>query len=536
MQSGASSAVSSYSSMLSKAPALLGQYYIAGTTGTLGSIGENIAADNVISTMLRDSGNWISLSPRVGPQGIDHIFIKRDANGLPRGLIVGESKYNHSQLGETKKDGIQMGSRWTKSRLKAMGERYNKLSTVTKIEKAPLLGNYRKMTLVLKNGKEVCWWQENSRKAWKFSGTEEELREAQKLAAIYGNFLKKAEEGLISYRSRVFQIKPVGDDIRIIIRDASDVDTLKRISKLPILHDITLENAMNKSIDPKTIANELKKKMPHLSNKELMAIAKDLGESTKNLTTRVDKLQIAEKFAMTSLQASAIAAAMDIGLQVLLNDGEIDFARTGISGGAVFVGTIAAQGLNLGLNHWQWSRVMLKSLSKQLGCSVTTLGSTITSTAGGILTSALISYGMYFAGYSDLDTANVAFAAGSIGTLTGVVAGAATMGFATAFGTASTGTAIASLHGAAATNAALAWLGGGAVSAGGGGVAIGAIVVGGVVVVAAVAASYTVFVIYDVATEQKDRDRFRELLSLLSNADSPAFDRMIQNNRCLDGR
>lgn len=63
----------------------------------------------------------------------------------------------------------------------------------------------------------------------------------------------------------------------------------------------------------------------------------------------------------------------------------------------------------------------------------------------------------------------------------GVAAGAAVasmaptaaMWVATTFGTASTGTAISALSGAAATNAALAWLGGGAISAGGAGVAAG---------------------------------------------------------------
>ena len=47
------------------------------------------------------------------------------------------------------------------------------------------------------------------------------------------------------------------------------------------------------------------------------------------------------------------------------------------------------------------------------------------------------------------------------------------MGVATTFGVASTGTAISELAGAAATKAALAWLGGGALSAGGGGMAAG---------------------------------------------------------------
>lgn len=46
--------------------------------------------------------------------------------------------------------------------------------------------------------------------------------------------------------------------------------------------------------------------------------------------------------------------------------------------------------------------------------------------------------------------------------------------------TASTGTAISTLSGAAATNATLAWLGGGAISAGGGGMALGTMVLGGI--------------------------------------------------------
>lgn len=70
-------------------------------------------------------------------------------------------------------------------------------------------------------------------------------------------------------------------------------------------------------------------------------------------------------------------------------------------------------------------------------------------------------------------------AAGSAGT--GLAAGAsvafmgptAAMWVATTFGTASTGTAISALSGIAAQNAALAWLGGGALSASGGGIAAG---------------------------------------------------------------
>lgn len=63
----------------------------------------------------------------------------------------------------------------------------------------------------------------------------------------------------------------------------------------------------------------------------------------------------------------------------------------------------------------------------------------------------------------------------------GGVAGFAAFGSVGMLATASTGTAIGTLSGAAATNATLAWLGGGALSAGGFGMAGGMAVLGGVV-------------------------------------------------------
>ncbi|KSZ58794.1 hypothetical protein Z045_09120 [Rhodococcus pyridinivorans KG-16] len=57
---------------------------------------------------------------------------------------------------------------------------------------------------------------------------------------------------------------------------------------------------------------------------------------------------------------------------------------------------------------------------------------------------------------------------------TGVGTASAVSAAATSFGVASTGAAISGLSGAAAQSAAMAWLGGGALSAGGGGVALGA--------------------------------------------------------------
>lgn len=65
------------------------------------------------------------------------------------------------------------------------------------------------------------------------------------------------------------------------------------------------------------------------------------------------------------------------------------------------------------------------------------------------------------------------------GTAGGFAAAGATTSAVMALGTASTGAAISSLSGVAATNATLAAIGGGAISAGGGGMALGSAILGG---------------------------------------------------------
>jgi hypothetical protein len=85
----------------------------------------------------------------------------------------------------------------------------------------------------------------------------------------------------------------------------------------------------------------------------------------------------------------------------------------------------------------------------------------------------------------DLETESfkaVKIASGGLASLgTGVAAAYGAYAGTMALGTASTGAAISGLSGVAATNATLAWLGGGALSAGGYGIAGGTMVLGGIV-------------------------------------------------------
>lgn len=469
-------ATSSGATVLARADVALARSIIS-PTAYRGSLGEAVAGTSFLKDSLRRTGNWQSISPRSGPQGFDHVFIKTTANGIPVDLLVGESKFNSSRLGMTK-DGIQMGVRWTGRRLAALGGRYLAVAAEPSIASAkmPLLPN-RQISVVLPNGQSRFFWKNSATDTWKFSGRPEELPVARKLAGEYGKILKNAGMGHQSFRSRVFNIVPVGNDLKIDIYDAGNVDRITSLTQLKKLSSMTLNNALAKNTLPsgvcEDIAIRLKSKLA-LSDAEARKMAAQIQRRyfPRELMTSSGW---ARSVAVNAASAALIPVAIElIGMGVT---GELQFDRLALAGGSSFAGVAAGQFVHGGL-LLPTARNALQSISGPLCCSTSMLSSAIASTVGGGVATALFSYGLYFLGYSDLKNANRNMIVGSssvvAGTLfsTGVMMGLAT------WGTASTGTAIASLSGAAATNASLALLGG-SVAVGGTILTLGAILIAG---------------------------------------------------------
>jgi len=141
-------------------------------------------------------------------------------------------------------------------------------------------------------------------------------------------------------------------------------------------------------------------------------------------------------------------------------------------------------------------------VARHLGAQTSSL---IGGLAGGILTTAIYSYGAYGLGYMSLAEANRMMVAGSFGTGAAIGAQAGTLFLVSNFATASTGASISALSGGAATNATMAWLGGGSVATGGGGMAAGSVVLVsgvGVVIIAGTAAVMWYYHIKDAAFEK----------------------------------
>lgn len=66
------------------------------------------ASEQLMDEYFKKSG-WEKL--KVGVNGIDGLYVKRDKDGNITNVLMSESKYNTSQLGDTK-DGKQMSKDW----------------------------------------------------------------------------------------------------------------------------------------------------------------------------------------------------------------------------------------------------------------------------------------------------------------------------------------------------------------------------------------------------------------------------------------
>ena len=461
---------------------------------TKGAFGEQLTAESVLSKVLSD-GKWKSISPRMGPQGIDHIFLKLDPKtNLPKSLMVGESKFGTSRLGDTK-DGKQMGLNWTNKRLHALGKRYLDLANVKAVARMPKYPHY-KLNITLRNGKEVYFWKKSSKVSWKFSGDPTDLNEAIKRAKITGNFLIKAAVGEISYRRRVFHIEPEGNNVKITIKDAGKVGKRSSLSKLPTERVITLQGVLNEKLNPNLkgeIIGLLKNHFKNYKISELEELADNLVEDVKQkaLLKNYGYMQVAKDFVLPAAATAGIAMALDVGVQ-LLADGNIDVRKTLLTGGATTTGVLVAQSLKVALRN----NVLAGSMASKLGFTFTFFNTCLSSTGGAIVTAAIFSYGSYYLGYSDLNTANREMFASAVGIGVGSIATLGTMAAIGTWGTASTGTAIATLSGAAYTNAILAWIGGGSIAAGGGGVALGTTILSGGTIVVAIVTTTAVYYAY----------------------------------------
>lgn len=388
--------------------AYLKKHVSSNSRGIKGAFGESIAQKAYLKNYLEKNGNWKNLTPRLGSQGLDHVFVKYDKYGHPKQLMVAESKYGSSKLGFTK-DGIQMGREWTSKRLIKLGKTYSSLSKYTNMKtgKVPFFCD-EKMEVHLKNGKTEYFYRNNSREPWKFSGTQSELSEAQAKAKEMGYFLDANGRGVIDYRSRIFHIEHIeGGKARITVYDAQNIQTdgnvswskLKKISEASGYkpQEIEISSSQSSKELQRTLTKELRKL--GLNKKDAADTAKYLkndprlgGYSWRNL--------LADTF-KTSVAAGVAAAVIDVGMQ-FINTGKVDIKQAAFTGGTVAIGTLVGESIQIALTKQVTQQVLGKTLTSLLSTN-----------AAAIAVTALLAYGNWLImGNGNLRTATTDFMTG----------------------------------------------------------------------------------------------------------------------------
>lgn len=483
--------------------------------------------DRYLTGYLRSSQAWQPIRSRIGPQGIDGIYLRYDRGGNIRSMIVSEAKYGSSQLGVTR-DGLQLGANWSNRRLSSMAQTYGRISksiaTGTIKVQTPTSGMKHRLQVPLADGKAAVFWRNSESDPWKFAGPRKLLDAAGKQTSRVSSYFDASSRGVVSYRRYLYHTKVTSTGLEVSVRDAKLLDQLHDARRLPVVRRllIPLDGAEQRAIQRMT-RNELKSliraRFPSLPSRDVQQYAEDISRSQDRMQSLFAGQQPSalQTVAVNSLSAGALSGGLASSLHLmhdLVTDTEIDLAKLGTTAGIAAVsgtvGSAVGQGTMIAFVNSPTLQRFATQASQSLRVpSATMFARGVSSLAGGGAATLVAAYGGYAMGQYDLETANRAAAAGLAGVGAGAAFSTGALSLAMIYGTASTGTAISTLSGAAANSAAMAWLGGGSVAAGGGGAAAGsAVLTGGtIIVVAAVtAAAMKGFSLYD---EKQDNIRVK---------------------------
>ena len=439
-----------------------------------GNVGEAF-----VSSQLHATGGWKPVTPRTGPQGIDHVWMKFDKSGRPIDMIVGETKFGTSRLGMTK-DGRQMSASWISKRLAKLSD----------------------------------YWDAKAKNV--------ALRHGESKARPYrlrADYLRATADGRIPYRSELFRVKIDGNVAKISVRrlgpDGISIGSERALPPIQI-------TGRPARIVKAELIREIKNAYPAAGNAEAKRIAEQSYSAAKSVQGALSRKSAALRLSETTgsiLAAGGLVAGGADAVAQLWAGGNVDWNRTGKMSGLGAFSAFSAEAVQLATAQALLRNTAFRARSVALGRSMGILPSRTISllpkAAGGIIGALVFSYGGYELGLYDAKEANRTAVASVGGTVAGLATYSAMMAAAAAWGTASTGTAISTLSGVAAYNASLAMYGGGAVAAGGGGMTIGAAVVGGVVTIVAVGVSIAVMSGFEAYDAAQERNRIEDTIEVL---------------------
>jgi hypothetical protein len=479
------------------------------------------AMDRGLMTGAFESSSWSVVTPdKVGNRGIDGIYFRTDKSGNLRSLMVAEAKYGTSKLGKTG-TGVQMSRTWTRPRLLSTARSYSNLSKEiyrkgayqTRLQ--PPEGT-KVISIPYKEGKTIHVWKHNGNLIY-YSDEPVPSAVVAQQAKRTSMTLSAAANGQMDYRSSLFRFDVKNGQWKIEIQRL-DPETAKPIGppkQIPITE--STKKQLAKSLEEAFVQDGC-------SREKAKALAKkcvDDPDFFKKMR-RNARMNWKSGLDFQTMKIALLSGFLAFGLSVAISvfsGSVIDWKRSiGISlltAGATFIGQYAGIQVASALLVTDIGKKLISVIAvKVLG--IARLANTIGGFFGGIITSALVSYGSWILGYCDIRTANKSMASGAIGSLGGIIAYFGAQGAVIAFGTASTGTAISSLSGAAAANAAIAWFGGGSLAAGGLGASAGAMILTGGAAVVAIVLGAGATIIFGHLDQKKRKMLVRAKIDILS--------------------
>ena len=518
-------ATTAIGSALVKPDVALAKSWICGSTQTKGLFGETLVESNkkdIIGKYLNrnNAKNWVSISPRTGSQGLDHVWVKFDSKGRKIGLLIGETKYESSRLGKTKL-GTQMSQKWISDKLKRLSDIYKQLYQTTEIAKMPF-SPYKSIEIPLGDGKFGTFWTDKKGKNWKYDGPPGTFNEAKSKTNSISTFLEKYANSN-TYRARIFNVTKVnGNDVVITTYDASDIPSDKRIPirKLrKIGKPIRIEGVLKDGtiIPRKDLIKTLRTQYPSYTLKEISVFADEIAEAAKNgeLLNKYPMRKVIEEYASESAKIAMLAMGIDLAFQAYECD--FDYKQNLLVSTSAFIGMETSQMLNASMVQFSRTKIGQKLCGSLLSRG---FNSAVSTAVGAGVTDFLLAYGRYYMGYTDLNTANREAFIGLASTMIASGAYFAITSAVSTWGMASTGTAITSLHGAAATSAINAWFAGGSIASGGGGAAIGSAILGGAIVIVAVVSTIAIYKLYAIYDEHKYNEDLRTRIDFFMDCDN----------------
>lgn len=288
---------------------LLGRLWDGHTMNNIrGDIGESIAERAFFGgpeMAHSKKGSWVSVSPRDARQGIDHIFLLVDKkNGLPRSIILAESKYGSSQLGMSNY-GKQMGASWIINNLTKIVDKYYDFAQssdpIVRVESIPT--GAKGMDVYFSKTQRVTIWKSGNR--WYATDakgiTDKQLRVR---AYSYGKYFEYVGNERAGTRNFLFRIEEQksGDSFVYISKLTDEAEIINTRTEV-----VPREFSEKGRVNIKILKETLKGKFSYLTERQLTEEAEALQRVISN--RELVNAGSAPEWAIKELRRSSMVSA-----------------------------------------------------------------------------------------------------------------------------------------------------------------------------------------------------------------------------------